>query len=155
MTVKAALASLALLVTLVFSGTASAVLPDEVLANPALEARARNLSEGLRCMVCQNQSIDASDADLARDLRVLVRERLSAGDTDTQVLDYVVSRYGEFVLLKPRFNLRTALLWGAPLLLLLGGGFAMVLAARARRPVEGAALTADEQAALDAILKRD
>jgi cytochrome c-type biogenesis protein CcmH/NrfF len=155
MTVKAALASLALLVTLVFSGTASAVLPDEVLANPALEARARNLSEGLRCMVCQNQSIDASDADLARDLRVLVRERLSAGDTNTQVLDYVVSRYGEFVLLKPRFNLRTALLWGAPLLLLLGGGFAMVLAARARRPVEGAALTADEQAALDAILKRD
>lgn len=155
MTLKTTLAGLALLMTLFFSGTASAVLPDEVLANPVLEARARNLSEGLRCMVCQNQSIDASDADLARDLRVLVRERLSAGDTDTQVLDYVVSRYGEFVLLKPRFNVRTALLWGTPLLLLLGGGLAMVLMARARRPVEGNSLTADEQAALDAILKRD
>jgi cytochrome c-type biogenesis protein CcmH len=155
MTPRAALASLVVLASLLFAGTASAVLPDEVLPNPALEARARHLSEGLRCMVCQNQSIDASDADLARDLRVLVRERLTAGDTDAQVLDYVVSRYGEFVLLKPRFNMRTALLWGAPLLLLLGGGLAVVLAARARRPVEDTTLTADEQAALDAILKRD
>ena len=93
-----------------------------MLADPALEARARALSEGLRCMVCQNQSIDESDADLARDLRILVRQRLVAGDTDQQVMDYIVSRYGEFVLLKPRFSLRNALLWGTPVLLLLVGG---------------------------------
>ena len=97
-----------------FAGAAQAVKPDEVLADPALEARARRLSEGLRCMVCQNQSIDESDADLARDLRILVRERLAAGDTDQQVMDYIVSRYGEFVLLKPRFSPRNALLWGTP-----------------------------------------
>ncbi|TIU04312.1 MAG: cytochrome c-type biogenesis protein CcmH, partial [Mesorhizobium sp.] len=100
-----------------FAGAAQAVKPDEVLPDPALEARARALSEGLRCMVCQNQSIDESDADLARDLRVLVRQRLVAGDTDQQVMDYIVSRYGEFVLLKPRFSLRNALLWGTPALL--------------------------------------
>ena len=103
-------------------GTALAVQPGEVLADPQLEARARNLSNELRCMVCQNQSIDVSDADLARDLRVLVRERLTAGDSDDEVLDYIVSRYGEFVLLKPRLNLRNALLWGTPVLLLLIGG---------------------------------
>ncbi|TJW42984.1 MAG: cytochrome c-type biogenesis protein CcmH, partial [Mesorhizobium sp.] len=103
------LASLVLLLTLVFAGAAFAVRPDEVLTDPALEARARALSEGLRCMVCQNQSIDESDADLARDLRIVVRQRLVAGDTDQQVMDYIVSRYGEFVLLKPRFSLRNAL----------------------------------------------
>ena len=110
-----------------------AVKPDEVLADPALEARARALSEGLRCMVCQNQSIDESDADLARDLRILVRQRLVAGDTDQQVMDYVVSRYGEFVLLKPRFSLRNALLWGTPVLLLLVGGVFIVLSHASRR----------------------
>lgn len=98
-----------------------AVNPSEVLADPVLEQRARALSAGLRCMVCQNQSIDDSDADLARDLRVLVRERLVQGDSDDQVLDYLVARYGEFVLLKPRFEKRTVLLWGFPLLILLGG----------------------------------
>ncbi|TIU70171.1 MAG: cytochrome c-type biogenesis protein CcmH, partial [Mesorhizobium sp.] len=113
MTARFSLASLVLLLTLLFAGAALAVKPDEVLADPALEARARTLSEQLRCMVCQNQSIDDSDADLARDLRVLVRQRLVAGDTDRQVIDYIVSRYGEFVLLKPRFSLRNALLWGA------------------------------------------
>src|SRR6186997_2601566 len=88
-----------------------AVQPDEVLANPALEARARELSRELRCMVCQNQSIDDSEAPLARDLRLLVRERLTAGDSDAQVIDFLVARYGEFVLLKPRFAWHNALLW--------------------------------------------
>jgi cytochrome c-type biogenesis protein CcmH len=148
-------ASLALLAALLFAGTAQAVKPDEVLADPALEARARALSEGLRCMVCQNQSIDESDADLARDLRLLVRERLKAGDTDEQVIDYVVSRYGEFVLLKPRFELHTLLLWGAPLLLLIAGGAFIVFTARSRRPAEPAALSAEEKAALEAALRRE
>ena len=113
--------------------------PGEVLADPALEARARALSAELRCMVCQNQSIDDSDADLARDLRVLVRERLTAGDSDDEVIDYVVSRYGEFVLLKPRFSLRNALLWGAPLLLLLAAASSSCLApARAGAATAGA-----------------
>jgi cytochrome c-type biogenesis protein CcmH/NrfF len=131
------------------------VNPDEMLADPALEARARAISEGLRCMVCQNQSIDESDADLARDLRILVRERLKAGDSDRQVVDYIVSRYGEFVLLKPRLEPRTLLLWGAPLLLLLAGGAFMIVAMRSRRSPQTSALTADEQAALDAMLRRE
>ena len=129
--------------------------PDEVLSDPALEARARALSSGLRCMVCQNQSIDESDADLARDLRILVRDRLKAGDSDGQVIDYVVSRYGEFVLLKPRFEWRNALLWGAPVLLLVVGGAFMVRAARRRKAPETAALSDEEKARLDAILKQD
>ncbi len=152
---KTSLASLILLLTLLFAGAALAVKPDEVLADPALEARARTLSEELRCMVCQNQSIDESDADLARDLRVLVRQRLVAGDTDRQVIDYIVSRYGEFVLLKPRFSLRNALLWGTPVLLLLAGGIFIVLTARSRRSAATNALTAEEQAELDTILHRD
>ncbi|MER8449587.1 cytochrome c-type biogenesis protein CcmH [Mesorhizobium sp. M1428] len=149
---RVTLASLVLLLALLFAGAAQAVKPDEVLADPALEARARALSEGLRCMVCQNQSIDESDADLARDLRILVRQRLVAGDTDRQVMDYIVSRYGEFVLLKPRFNLRNVLLWGTPVLLLLVGGTFILLAARSRRSTATAALTAEEQAALDKML---
>ncbi|RWM83745.1 MAG: cytochrome c-type biogenesis protein CcmH [Mesorhizobium sp.] len=155
MTARFSLASLILLLTLLFVGAALAVKPDEVLADPALEARARTLSEELRCMVCQNQSIDESDADLARDLRVLVRQRLVAGDTDQQVIDYIVSRYGEFVLLKPRFSLRNALLWGTPVLLLLVGGIFIVLTARSRRSTATDALTAEEQAELDTILNRD
>src|SRR6187401_2626115 len=93
------------------SAPALAVQPDEVLSDPALEARARVLSQELRCLVCQNQSIDDSDAPLARDLRILLRERLQAGDSDRQVIDFLVARYGEFVLLKPRFSWHTALLW--------------------------------------------
>ncbi|MGO6855885.1 cytochrome c-type biogenesis protein, partial [Rhizobium beringeri] len=93
---------------------AFAVNPDEVLADPALEARARALSAELRCMVCQNQSIDDTNADLAKDLRLLVRERITDGDSDEAVLNYIVSSYGEFVLLKPRFTVKTVLLWGAP-----------------------------------------
>ncbi|THF56818.1 cytochrome c-type biogenesis protein [Ollibium composti] len=140
---------------LALSGAAQAVKPDEMLADPALEARARALSEGLRCMVCQNQSIDESDADLARDLRILVRERLKAGDTDKQVIDYIVSRYGEFVLLKPRFELRTLLLWGAPVLLLLAGGLFVFRASRAGRPAEAEALSEQEKAAIEILLKRE
>lgn len=155
MTARFSLASLVLFLALLFAGAAQAVKPDEVLADPALEARARLLSEGLRCMVCQNQSIDESDADLARDLRILVRQRLVAGDTDQQVMDYIVSRYGEFVLLKPRFNLRNALLWGTPVVLLLVGGIFIVLTARSRRSLATKALSVEEQAALDSILRRD
>ncbi|PLP59773.1 cytochrome c-type biogenesis protein CcmH [Mesorhizobium loti] len=148
-------AGLILGLALLASGSAFAVKPDEMLSDPALEARARSLSAGLRCMVCQNQSIDESDADLARDLRVLVRDRLKAGDSDKQVIDYVVSRYGEFVLLKPRLEWRNALLWGAPVLLLLIGGAFMLRSARRPKAKEMAGLSADEKARLDAILKRD
>ena len=101
------------------AGAVLAVQPDEVLPNVALEQRARAISSELRCLVCQNQSIDDSDAPLARDLRILVRERLTAGDSDAAVRDFVVARYGEFVLMRPRLSLRTALLWGTPLLILL------------------------------------
>jgi cytochrome c-type biogenesis protein CcmH len=115
------------------TGLSAAVQPDEMLSNPALEARARGLSQQLRCMVCQNESIDESDAPLAHDLRVLVRERLQAGDTDAQILDFLVARYGEFVLLKPRLSWRTALLWGLPPGLLITGSALLVIAARRRR----------------------
>jgi cytochrome c-type biogenesis protein CcmH len=104
---------------------AHAVQPDEIMPDPAKEARARDLSRELRCMVCQNQSIDDSEAPLARDLRLLVRERIAAGDSDSQVIDFLVARYGEFVLLKPRFNLHTLLLWLLPPLALAGGGLAL------------------------------
>ena len=155
MSARLSLISIVLLLALLFAGAAQAVKPDEMLADPALEARARALSEGLRCMVCQNQSIDESDADLARDLRILVRQRLVAGDTDQQVMDYVVSRYGEFVLLKPRFELRNALLWGTPVILLLVGGIFIAMTARSRRTLATKSLSAEEQASLDAILRRD
>lgn len=132
---------------------AFAVNPDEVLSDPALEARARHLSAGLRCMVCQNQSIDDSNADLAKDLRLLVRERLKAGDTDQQVIDYLVSRYGEFVLLKPRLSPHTILLWGMPVALLAIGGAVVALQLRRRpRKQEVAALTEDEEKKLKSIL---
>jgi len=135
------------------SAPAFAVNPDEVLADPKLEARARAISAELRCMVCQNQSIDDSNAELAKDLRLLVRERLTDGDTDEQVLNYIVSRYGEFVLLKPRLEAKTILLWGAPLLLVLAGGLSLIVFARRRagRPT-GSKLTAEEQARLRKLL---
>ncbi|MGR9434476.1 cytochrome c-type biogenesis protein [Rhizobium leguminosarum] len=134
---------------------AFAVNPDEVLADPALEARARALSAELRCMVCQNQSIDDSNADLAKDLRLLVRERITDGDSDEAVLNYIVSRYGEFVLLKPRVGMKTVLLWGAPVLLVLAGGLSLLVFARKRagKPT-GSKLTADEQARLSELLKK-
>ena len=119
--------------------SALAVQPDEVLSDAALEKRARGLSAGLRCLVCQNQSIDDSDAPLAKDLRVLVRERLVAGDSDAQVIDYVVARYGDFVLLKPPVNSHTVLLWVAPILALLAALFVIFRNMRARAPVSAAA----------------
>ena len=127
---------------------ALAVGPGEILPDPVLEQRARDISAGLRCLVCQNQSIDDSDADLARDLRVLVRERLVAGDSDEQVRQYLVDRYGEYVLLNPRLNEHTILLWvAAPLLLLVGLG-TLVIAARRPRPADDADLDDDEAAVL-------
>jgi cytochrome c-type biogenesis protein CcmH len=128
-----------------------------MLANPALEARARNLSKELRCMVCQNQSIDDSEAPLAHDLRVLVRERLTAGDTDSQVLNFLVARYGEFVLLRPPLAWHTAALWGLPPAALLIGVAAMIIVARRRRRHVSAAaaanLTADEERRLSDLLR--
>lgn len=144
-----------LLLPVLVGGAAQAVTPDEMLADPALEARARAISEGLRCMVCQNQSIDESDADLARDLRLLVRERLKAGDSDGQVIDYVVSRYGDFVLLKPRFGPRTLLLWGAPVLLLAAGAAFLVHGIRSRRKTATQPLTEAEKSELEALLRGD
>ncbi|MCJ8053374.1 cytochrome c-type biogenesis protein CcmH [Shinella curvata] len=148
-----------LLLTLAFLLTAApafAVNPDEVLADPALEARARALSAQLRCMVCQNQSIDDSNAELARDLRLLVRERLKNGDSDKAVIDYVVSRYGEFVLLNPRLRGETLLLWGAPIVLFLAGATAMVLFVRRRGgKTTGTPLSDVEKAELERALKRE
>ena len=116
------------------TAAAYAVEPSERLADPALETRARALSQELRCLVCQNQSIDESNADLAHDLRVLLRKRLLAGDTDRQVLDYVVARYGQFVLLDPPFEPATYLLWLTPPVLALGTGALLLIRARRRRP---------------------
>jgi len=152
-----------LIATLVTAVGARAVEPDEILKDPALEIRARGLSAELRCLVCQNQSIDDSNAPLARDLRVIVRERLSAGDTDAQVIAYVVARYGEFVLLRPRFGLHTLLLWLTPFVLL--AVIALVLwrhVARSSKvapsspvvPAAQTALTDDEKARLEALIAR-
>ena len=128
---------LALAIVAMATGAARAVQPDEIMSDIAKEARARELSRELRCMVCQNQSIDDSDAPLARDLRLLVRERLAAGDTDAQVMDFLVARYGEFVLLKPRLNSHTWLLWLLTPVALLGGGFGLWVIGR-RRSLSGA-----------------
>jgi cytochrome c-type biogenesis protein CcmH len=126
---------------------AVAVQPDEVLKDPALESRARALSRELRCLVCQNQSIDDSDADLAHDLRVLVRERLTAGDSDSQVIDFLVARYGEWVLLKPRFAWHNAILWMTPVAVLIAGAAAMFMVLRRRRtaPIAAIPLSAEEE----------
>ncbi|MFG1297274.1 MULTISPECIES: cytochrome c-type biogenesis protein [Xanthobacter] len=147
--------ALALLAGLLLVAPVRAVQPDEVLSDPNLESRARTLSAELRCMVCQNQSIDDSDAPLARDLRLIVRERLKAGDSDSQVLDFMVARYGEFVLLRPRFSWRNALLWATPALVLALGAFASVVALRRRRAAATSAdahLTAEEEAKLKRLL---
>ena len=147
---RAALAALGLAVALAVAttGPSRAVQPDEVLADPSLEARARDLSRGLRCLVCQNQSIDDSDAELARDLRVLVRERLVAGDSDRAVIDYVVSRYGDFVLLEPPMRIGTYALWFGPALLVIAGGVAILWFFRGRgatRPAAATPLSRDEE----------
>ena len=125
--------SLLLMASLLVAAPAGAVQPDEVLQDPALEARARAISENLRCLVCQNQSIDDSDAPLAKDLRLLVRERLKAGDSDAQIVDFGVARYGEFVLLKPRLPPHTMLLWFATPALFLAALAGVALAYRRRK----------------------
>lgn len=144
-----------MLFVLMLPGPAFAVQPDEVLKDPALEARARALSAHLRCLVCQNQSIDDSDAPLAKDLRLLVRERLVAGDSDAEVTTFLVNRYGEFVLLRPPFGTHTLLLWLTPLLLLTlaaaGIGW-RILVARRRAPAP-TPLSPDEQRRLEGLLK--
>ena len=151
------LRSLLIAAALLGAPVASAVQPDEILSDPALEARARVLSRELRCMVCQNQSIDDSDAPLARDLRILVRERLVAGDSDAKVLDFLTARYGQFVLLRPRFGWDTALLWMAPAVVLLAGGWAIILAMRGRQAATASsheALTDDEKRRLTELADR-
>jgi|GraSoiStandDraft_45_1057281.scaffolds.fasta_scaffold46824_2 cytochrome c-type biogenesis protein CcmH len=139
---------------LTITSPAHAVRPDEMLADPALEARAREISRELRCLVCRNQSIDDSDADLAHDLRVLVRERIKAGDSNEQAIGFVRARYGDFVLLRPPFAIGTALLWGGPFLLLLLGGFAVARLYR-RRDVPTPLLSAEERQRLSAVLAED
>jgi len=146
---------LALIAALFFSAPAFAVQPNEVLKDQALEKRAREISAGLRCLVCQNQSIDDSDAQLAKDLRLLVRERLVAGDTDDEVESFLVQRYGEFVLLKPTFGTHTLLLWLTPALVLILGGIGAYAALRTRPQAPAAALDDEERRALDALLSQD
>jgi cytochrome c-type biogenesis protein CcmH len=156
---KQILACVFALAVMAGSSPAYAVQPDEIMSDPAKESRARDLSRELRCMVCQNQSIDDSEAPLARDLRLLVRERIAAGDSDAQVLDFLVARYGEFVLLKPRLEPHTYLLWLLPPLALAGGGFALWMhnrrrtrSATAEDPRE---LTAEEEARLEQLSPRN
>ena len=143
-----------LIVALCFTAvSAAAVEPSEVLSDPVLEARAREISKELRCLVCQNQSIDDSNADLARDLRVLVRERLTAGDSNDEVIAFVTDRYGDFVLLRPPFKASTLVLWLGPAVLFVLGAIAVVMFFRRRRTAAAATpLNADEQRRIDALL---
>ncbi len=147
---------LVFMLSVAMPAAAFAVQPDEILKDPKLEARARQLSEQLRCMVCQNQSIDDSDAPLAHDLRVLVRQRLTDGDSDKQVLDFLVARYGEFVLLKPRLELHNFLLWGLPPAALLAGVIALFAMARRRKTtnLQMEALSATEQRRVSTLVER-
>jgi cytochrome c-type biogenesis protein CcmH len=155
------LACLFALAVMLGCSAAYAVQPDEIMSDPAKELRARDLSRELRCMVCQNQSIDDSEAPLARDLRLLVRERIAAGDSDAQVLDFLVARYGEFVLLKPRVEPHTLLLWLLPPLALAGGGVALWINGRRRSKSAAAGdgstveLTADEEARLQQLIAEE
>jgi len=148
------LAAIALVLAAIASSSSLAVQPEEMLKDPKLEARARELSRELRCMVCQNQSIDESEAPLARDLRLLVRERITKGDTDQQVLDFLVVRYGEFVLLKPPLESRTIILWALPPVALLAGAVGLFFAVRRRRTVqlEPATLSNEEQRKLSTLV---
>ena len=154
MTRLAVLAAVLGLLLAGLAGPALAVNPDEMLKNPVLEKRAREISSQLRCLVCQNELIDVSDADLARDIRLLVRRRLEKGETDRQVIDYIVSRYGEFVLLKPRFEPKTLVLWGTPVIVLISGAAAMFLYSRSRTG-GSRGLTGEEEAELKKLLAPD
>ncbi len=142
-----------LVLVLLIATPVFAVQPDEILDDPALEARAREISQGLRCLVCRNENIDESNAELARDLRILVRERLVAGDNDTEVLDFVVSRYGEYILLTPRADGANLILWLAGPVLLIGAGTIAGLFLRRRRGGEAEqALTVEENQRLVQLL---
>lgn len=152
---SSSLAILALVLGLLVPAGAAAVLPDEVLEDPVLEGRARDLSQLIRCLVCQNESIDTSNADLARELRILVRERLTAGDGDQEVLDFLVARYGDFVLLKPRMTPANYLLWFGPFALVLAGLAGVVLFFRRRQPSPAERLTSEEEARLSRLTGRD
>ena len=146
-------ALIGLLLSLAMTGTATAVQPDEMLKDSALESRARDLSRELRCMVCQNQSIDDSEAPLARDLRLLVRERLTKGDSDQQVLSFLVSRYGEFVLLRPPLEWHTLLLWGLPPAALAAGTIGLFMSRRRRSVVTDTdPLSQDEEQRLSTLV---
>jgi cytochrome c-type biogenesis protein CcmH len=137
---------------------AMAVEPGEILSDTKLEARARAISANLRCLVCQNQSIDDSDAKLARDLRLVVRDRLTKGDTDDQIYDFVAARYGDFVLLNPPFNVRTFLLWGGPAGVFVIGLIGVIFYFKRRSgtdPAEAAPLTAEEERRLNALMDQD
>ena len=154
----AAMLAMMLMMMLLAPSVSWAVQPDEMLPDPVLEARARDLSKELRCMVCQNESIDDSEAPLARDLRILVRERLKAGNTDQQVLDFLVARYGEFVLLKPPLSWHTVALWGLPPSALLIGALVIIADLRRRRRLdpmakEVAKLSAAEESRLAELLR--
>lgn len=150
--------ALVLMLVLNIAGPALAVQPDEVLDDPVMEERARDISAGLRCPVCQNESIDESSAEVSRDLRLLVRERLLAGDSDAETVDYIVARYGEYVLLQPNFDGANRVLWALPLALLIAGLGLSVMYIRGRAGTTTAtetALDADEQARLDKIMGDD
>ena len=154
--IRFALATIGLIL-LLLTGPALAVLPDEKLADPALEARARVISQDIRCLVCQNQSIDDSNADLARDLRIIVRERLLAGDSNQEVKDYLTARYGDYVLLSPPMNLETVLLWSGPFVLVAIGLISIGFWYRGRRTQTmeaGGTLTEDERRRIEALLSQ-
>ena len=146
------LAAIVVMLAAIASSDSLAVQPDELLKDSKLEARARELSRELRCMVCQNQSIDESDAPLARDLRLLVRERLTKGDTDQQVLNFLVARYGEFVLLKPPLESRTLILWALPPAALLAGAIGLFLHRRRRGQLEPVTLSIEERRRLSTLV---
>lgn len=156
---SAFLAPLPLMIALILVGAAAAVMPEERLSDPMLEARARALSAELRCLVCQNQSLDDSDADLARDLRIIVRERIQQGDTDAEVKAYLVARYGDFVLLRPPFKSTTIILWVMPLFFLVAGLTTTAVYMRRRRAgvqqIPEVPLSADERARLDQLTSED
>lgn len=140
------------IILLLLASPAFAVQPDEILTDPALESRARAISKELRCVVCRNENIDSSNAEVARDLRLLVRERLTAGDNDEQVVSFVVDRYGEYVLLKPPLSMSNALLWAmGPMALIVGLGLSIVFIRR-RPQMQQAGLSVDEQQRLDELL---
>ncbi len=149
---RLAITFLGLLAMLAIAGSALAVEPDEILKDPVLEKRARAISKRLRCLVCQNQSIDDSNAGLARDLRLLVRQRLTAGDSDQAVVAFIVARYGDFVLLRPPVKPVTYILWFAPGLILLVAGLGTGIFLRRRRVAVAAPLTEDERRRLKSIL---